>query len=140
VAVIVSPIFAYPNGLRFHVNAFPNSTPKDPERFFAAFADGVRADAEDRLRFTVEYPDGSSAANFRRSPARSGALPEHPVLFSHSAMGGYAPNAAYWLWPLPEDGLEWIVEWPYQGISETRTPLDGAAVRDAAARARDVWD
>jgi hypothetical protein len=139
VAVIVSPIFAYPNGLRFDVNAVPRTAPEDPEAFFYAF----RGDPEQQLRLAVEYPDGSTAASFRRSSVpdpHSGNPPEQPVLFAGSAHGGYAPKLLCWLWPLPEDGLDFVIEWPHQGIPATHAGLDGAAVRQAASEARDVWD
>ena len=36
--------------------------------------------------------------------------------------------------------LTFVCEWPAAGIVLTRTDLDAAPIRDAAARSRTLWD
>jgi hypothetical protein len=46
----------------------------------------------------------------------------------------------YWVWPLPPEGpLAFVCEWPIADIPETRTEIDSALLRDAAADAVIVW-
>jgi hypothetical protein len=42
--------------------------------------------------------------------------------------------------PIPPDGpLTIVVEWADQEIPETRTELDGTAIRAASAQAQEIW-
>ena len=55
--------------------------------------------------------------------------------------GGGSWMQRQWLWPLPADGtLELVVEWPAVGIELTRTPVETAPIREAAARAQVVFE
>jgi hypothetical protein len=46
----------------------------------------------------------------------------------------------YWVWPLPPEGsLAFVCEWPIADIPETRTEIDSALLRDAAADAAILW-
>jgi len=54
--------------------------------------------------------------------------------------GGGRWSQGYWVWPLPPEGpLAFVCEWPIADISETRTEIDSALLRDAAGDAVTVW-
>jgi hypothetical protein len=71
------------------------------------------------------------------------------IVGGHSGGGGsrdsggrwlYNQRFNYWLWPLhPEGPLALVCEWPIADIPETRTEIDSALVRNAAAETMDVW-
>ncbi|MGW8375538.1 ankyrin repeat domain-containing protein [Streptomyces sp. ODS28] len=54
--------------------------------------------------------------------------------------GGYSGRLGLHLSALPPEGpLTLVVEWPEEGLRETRTALDAGMLRAAAARAVEVW-
>jgi hypothetical protein len=71
-----------------------------------------------------------------RVPAETGG----PTLMPRGGGGGgLTYEFGYWLWPLPPAGpLRFACAWPDEGIEETTAELD-AAIRDAAARAVELW-
>jgi hypothetical protein len=92
-------------------------------RYLPSFAEG------DRLRLGVTTPAGQ--ARWLDAYASSSSKRE----------GHYRLEAAYWLTPLPVDGLLTLVcAWPEIGLPETQTDLilPDLAVRAAAAFA--LWD
>jgi hypothetical protein len=49
-------------------------------------------------------------------------------------------DQTFWVAPLPPEGpVVVVLTWPGFGIAETRTVLDGAAVRAAASSSRMLW-
>jgi hypothetical protein len=47
----------------------------------------------------------------------------------------------FWLWPLPPAGpVAFVVEWPSEGIAETRVEIDATLLREAAARSEVLWE
>jgi hypothetical protein len=82
------------------------------------------------------YPTGSRAvADHGPNEPSSG-----PTLVGRGGSGGgLSYELGYWLWPLPPAGpVRFACEWPDEGIKETTAALD-APIRDAAARAIELW-
>ena len=69
-------------------------------------------------------------------------VPDSPVLVPRGGGGGMRRwSESQWLWPLPPEGrFSFVCEWPALGIALTRTDVDAAPIRDAAARSRPLWD
>jgi hypothetical protein len=95
-------------------------------RFGVGFADGRKAVAGDR-RFGHRLPTGDAEREIVLSP-RNGS-------------GGRRRwTQTYWLWPLPPPGpLTFALSWPAEGIEETTVEVDSGPIREAAARAVELW-
>ncbi|WTW93585.1 ankyrin repeat domain-containing protein [Streptomycetaceae bacterium NBC_01309] len=95
------------------------------------------------LRFGLLLGDGRRVTTLDDDARTStpGGGPPRPILSAQPGMGGgYHYDIALHLSQLPpEGGLRLVVEWPDEGIPETATELDAAAVRAAAERAHEVW-
>ncbi len=89
-----------------------------------------------RFLLGVELSDGRRASS-RPAPRRDGDLVFHPA----SGSGGEASvEQTWWLSPLPPDGpLHFVVRCPDLGLGETKTELDGSAVRRAAEDVVTLW-
>ncbi|MFC6061026.1 hypothetical protein [Streptomyces ochraceiscleroticus] len=122
----------------------------DPWQLAAAEAAAEQGRHPDELlRFGVRFADGCVVTTVdEREDADEwpGPRPELPVLTLNEEGGGSSgenidSEYALWLWPLPPPQLfELAVEWPLLGVGLTFTPLDGAEIAAAAARARPFWD
>ena len=99
---------------------------------------------DDVLRFGIAYADGRKATVFDphpwwRDPERP-ATPDIVLMQRGGGGGGASWDFRFWAWPLPADGpLEFVAEWPAEGIELTRAAVDSAVVREAAARAVTLW-
>jgi hypothetical protein len=99
---------------------------------------------ERRLLLGLEYPDGrrgSTVEDIRwQGP---GATPEtDQLVIVHQGGGGgdTSVDQDYWVSPLPPDGpITVVLAWPAFGLPESRTELDGTAIREAATRSRELW-
>jgi hypothetical protein len=98
--------------------------------------------ADEILRFGVQLADGSKATTVGggRWPGPDQEASGR-MLTPHGGSGGGARwDMSFWLWPLPPPGaLVFAVEWPSEGIPETRVEIDASPVRDAAARSEELW-
>ncbi|GAA2616028.1 hypothetical protein [Paractinoplanes durhamensis] len=96
---------------------------------------------EDRLLLGIEYADGSRASTLHDT--RRDGPSEDPGLMIVSTSGGggdLTVDQEYWVSPLPPEGpVTVVLAWPSFGIPETRTVLDGAAIRAAAERSQLLW-
>jgi len=99
------------------------------------------------IRFGIQFSDGRKATNlsawlhFQR-PGGPDAPPEGPVLLAHRGGGGGGGHWQqwFWAWPLPPEGpLAFVCEWPLADIAETRSEIDSALLRDAAAEVVALW-
>jgi hypothetical protein len=95
------------------------------------------------FRFGVLFADGRRATHsgWRHQPLVPGRVGDGPVLQQRGGSGGqFHQQVGLQLWPLPPDGpLTLVVDWPEQGIAETRTELDGTELRAKAADAMEIW-
>ena len=100
------------------------------------------------LRYGIELSDGRKATNLNpgTGPGDWDTPPAGPILSAGAcgggrlAGGGARLHHGYWVWPLPPEGpLAFVCEWPIADIPETRTEIDSALLRDAAAEAIIVW-
>jgi len=130
VAVAVGGMTAYPTGVSFVVRVVRRTAPPD-DLFFRLHHPGPGG-----LRFGVELADGSRAFA-EHGPGEPG---RGPTLTSRGGGGGgLSYELGYWLWPLPPEGpLRFACAWPDEGIEETTAELE-APIREAAARAVELW-
>jgi hypothetical protein len=63
------------------------------------------------------------------------------VLWPHGSSGSNRGwRGEHWLWPLPPDGpLTFAFAWPDEGVAEATVLVDSAPIREAAARAVELW-
>ncbi|MGH3121290.1 MAG: hypothetical protein ACRDND_09755 [Streptosporangiaceae bacterium] len=93
------------------------------------------------FRFGVQLADGTKVIG-QHGPGPAGdADPDGPIL--RTFLGGGGPRSHFWrwwAWPLPPAGpLEFICEWPGNGIPETRTAIDAQLILDASGRSIQLW-
>src|SRR5215470_14446456 len=105
---------------------------------------GIEIPLPERLLLGIEYPDGRRASALQHMPMPGpGAVAdgEQLVLVHQSGSGDeQSVDRTYWAAPLPDDGpVAFVLAWPGFGMPESRTVLDGAAIRAAAARSRILW-
>ncbi|MDI2127105.1 ankyrin repeat domain-containing protein [Yinghuangia seranimata] len=92
------------------------------------------------LRCGLLFADGRRITTLDGQPYPGGSG-GRPTLSLRPGMGGghhYAVNLHLSRLP-PEGDLDLVVEWPDQGVPETHTGLDAAAVLAASRRAVEVW-
>jgi hypothetical protein len=99
---------------------------------------------DDVLRFGITYGDGRKATVFDPHPwwvdPAGRATPDIVLMQRGGGGGGSSWDFRFWAWPRPPEGpLEFVVEWPSEGIELTRAAVDSAVVRDASARAVTLW-
>ena len=138
---------AYTRGFEF---ALGLHTQEPRERRDCRIDDGLARRAPRRSSTTSCSASASPTQTAGRRPSsirvRGGGDPERPetpdiVLMQRGGGGGGASwDFRFWAWPLPPDGpLEFVAEWPSEGIELTRAEVDSAVVREAAARAVTLW-
>jgi hypothetical protein len=110
---------------------------------------GVEVPLEQRLLLGLEYPDGRRASTLQDmrmlglaslpDAEQSGA--ERLVLVQAGGGGGErSVDQTYWASPLPPEGpVTVVLSWPAFGMAESRTVIDGAAIRAAAGRSQRLW-
>lgn len=94
------------------------------------------------FRFGLRLADGTKVIGQHGGPRSAGdAEPDGPILRTYMAGGG--PRSSFWrwwAWPLPPAGpLEFVGEWPGNGIPETRTTIDAQLILDASGRSLRLW-
>jgi hypothetical protein len=130
VAVAVGEMAAYPSGVSFVVRVVLR-TPAHHDMFFR-----LHHPAPGGFRFGVELGDGRRVVA-DHGPQEPG---DGPMLCPRGGHGGgLSYELGYWLWPLPPDGpLRFACAWPDEGIEEATAELE-APIREAAARAVELW-
>jgi hypothetical protein len=92
-------------------------------------------------RIGLRLADGTRLGH--RPPHASPPEAERPSAYFTQLQGdggGLRSSSSWWLHPLPDgDELEVVVEWQHQGVPETSTALDLAALRAAAAQEEVLW-
>lgn len=95
----------------------------------------------ERLRFGIQFADGSKATNLHFSHVEPGETPAGPVLNEGGGGGGGRRwDHDYWVWPLPVPGsLAFACEWPALMIQFTRVEIDAGRILEAVPRAQVLW-
>lgn len=145
VALLVHSGRAYPNGFEFAF-ALVTREARHGRRHDPMMAwHGIPQDeglTDDVLRFGIELADGRKATVFdRQRPFEQDAPAPAAVLQQRGGGGGgNGWEFRFWAWPLPPAGpLAFVVEWPSEGIPLTRAEIETEPIRDAAARAEELW-
>ena len=126
----------WPDGVSFGLHVLRRWAPPLPRPGF-----GFPPEHDDwSFRFGVKFSDGRIAI----APKRLTPPPpdEDGVLLRQQSGGGgqHFRQYDFYLWPLPPRGrLTLVLDWPLEGIIETRTEFDAGEIRSAAARAVVVW-
>ena len=105
---------------------------------------GRQISLEDRLLLGIEYPDGRRASTLQdgRAPGPTAEVDDDQLVIAYQGgSGGEASvDQTYWVAPLPPDGpVAVLMRWPTFGMAESRTVLDGAALRAAGRRSHVLW-
>lgn len=142
--VALERLRCWPDGVVLDIAVFRRRASRDrgPGSAFTHHPD--RRPQPGGLRFGVLYADGRRATNLDRPERPARQRPDEdgrPVLVPRGGSGGqFHYRHEVYLAPLPPEGvLTVVVEWPDQGVPETRVELDATAVRAAAGAAQEVW-
>ena len=144
VAVAVGSVRAYPNGFEFTLQTRLRHEDEDgplvgdPLERHGRWRGQVPGDV---LRLGVLYADGRRAATTGGRWPGEDSDPERLVLVQGGG-GGSARrwDGDFWVHPLPPEGPgPFVASWLRPGVSEASAELDGAAIREAAARAVILW-
>lgn len=105
---------------------------------------GVEIPLEDRLLLGLEYADGRRASTLQdvRMLGPAGAPDDQALVLAQQGGGGgdQSVDQRYWVSPLPPDGpVTFVLAWPAFGFPESRTVVDGSAIRAAADRSELLW-
>jgi hypothetical protein len=105
---------------------------------------GVDVPLENRLLLGVEYANGDRASNLEdmRLPGQETEDDERRLILSHHGGGGgdLTVDQSYWVSPLPPEGpVTFVLSWPGFGMPESRTEIDSAPIRAAAAQSVQLW-
>lgn len=94
-----------------------------------------------RLRFGIQFADGSKATNLQVSLGGPDEEPAGPILMGGGGGGGGRRwDQDYWVWPLPPAGqLAFVCEWPAYGIPFTRVEIEAERIFESAPRAEVLW-
>jgi hypothetical protein len=145
-AVAVVNLVAFPTGVLFHVLIRSRGPEIGREMHLGRLRHlrgGHEAAPADLLRLGVLFSDGRKATNLMHPDlGLADQPPAQPVLIERSGGGGNGSwSQSYWLWPLPPEGpLEFVCEWPSQGVAESRVSADAAPIRAAAQEAVILWE
>lgn len=153
VAVLLSHIDVFPTGCSIRVRASmvrPDGMSEEDwqdrlHREVHGRHFGGRGEREGQLRFGVDLGDGGWAVTDQWRGQHEDS-PDGPVLqqrggSSGGGRGEFNHNRNLWLWPLPPPRpFDLVLAWQDQGVEETRVELDGAAIVEAAADSRPLFD
>jgi hypothetical protein len=139
--VALTHLDVFPNGFRINLVLL-----LDPRRVQEPQARAPRAPMMLMPRIGVRFADGrvggrSAMPGRLDVPKDEEGLPTQPFVgFSGGGGGTGGWRFGGWVYPLPPDGpLEIFVALPGPDTHESRTVVEGSAVRAAAERARTIW-
>lgn len=151
--LVLGGLEVYPQGLAYRVDMFlrPGTEPREGDALgHGAFGEvprvgwllgsGVKVGASaDFMGFMAMPEEVIPEEDVPPQEPR----PDRPSLADAGfSWGGLRGHLGHWLWPLP-DGDVWtlVCQWDARDIPETRTMIDGAAVRAAAAQSPgELWE
>ncbi|MFI8215883.1 ankyrin repeat domain-containing protein [Streptomyces sp. NPDC085932] len=104
------------------------------------FSDGRRVTSLDgTVDRRVEFTGAQGELRVGSTPQAVGLIPLDPGL-QPTRRSLFKTDVDLYLAELPPAGeAQLVVEWPDEGIAETRAPVDAAALHAASARAVEVW-
>lgn len=146
-AVQLEGLSVYPNGFAINVLVLMNPHLERTGPGMAMFAGGGTDPFQRFPRIGVRFADGRTAGRnspglgLQGTPKDEDGFPTEPVLsFTGGGGGSRGYHFGVWVHPLPPDGpLEIYLSLPGASDHETKTTLDGTAVRAAADHATVVW-
>jgi hypothetical protein len=105
---------------------------------------GLEIPLKDRLLLGIEYSDGRRASNLQdlRMQGPGAVLDDAQLVLVQQGGGGddQSVDQTFWVAPLPPEGpVTVVLAWPSFGMPESRTVLDGTALRAAASRSQLLW-
>lgn len=137
VAVWVAEALAYPAGVAFGlviVRRYGSSPDRRHRPWF------LPPGESDGPRFVIGFTDGRRTVMGWPSVHGDDGTPD--IVLTHTGGGGSDRRwmGRMWLWPLPPAGpLTLAFVWPELEVPETTVEIDSAPIRDAAARAVELW-
>ncbi|MER7172717.1 ankyrin repeat domain-containing protein [Streptomyces mesophilus] len=145
--VIVTGWSVWPGSVTLHLSVFRRTrwqssgrARKSGLRVGVLLADGRRVTSLDGMGTRdVWYTDGEGRRQHASSPQAFGLIPLDPGMQSSRRSLFKTDVDLYLPELLPPGETQLVVEWPDEEIPETRTAVDTAALRDAAAQAVEVW-
>lgn len=143
VAVAVIGLWAFTVGFEFVVGVgMRDEIPGQSVASFLAEVDDEPLDDDEFCRLGIQFSTGEKAANTELRAAREGKSGMRgPIMRVRAGGGGLVSREwRYWVSPLPPPGpLAFVIEWPYFGISESRTETDAQPILDAASKSIVLW-
>ena len=149
VAVVVSHARVFQNGVEIVIDRRSrrgDRTRREWEALQWSSHASFPGNGPDRLRYGMALGDGQHLLlDMPAWPGGEDDMDAHSLIAAGGGGSGgpdYTVNLdGMWLWPLPPEGpLEIVMQWPGEGIPESRVVLDGGALRARAAESRKVWE
>jgi hypothetical protein len=146
VAVILTGLIVYPNGLVLQVDVYARNGLSllglwgGPEMTAAyRVLEGEPAADINPFHLSVTYSDGRVARPY--NAWATGERTQPPFLAMQGGSGGSEEyNMKYWLHPLPLEGdLEFHCSWDSEGVTDSLLRIEGDPLREAAQRAHRLW-
>ena len=146
--VTVGALTAYSTGFEFEYivrvreEKFGELLP-ETHRWHRRVGDGEEL-PDELFRFGIEFADGSRVTTLESRPPSDLAAEDArgPAMVPRGGGGSFERWVGqWWVWPLPPGGLmAFVCEWPAAGIGLTCVEFDASRLREAATRARILWE
>jgi hypothetical protein len=145
--VVVTGWSVWPRSVTLHLSVFRKARRQsgDPRRQSGLrvgllFSDGRRVTSLDgTVMRGIEFTDSEGRTRQAATEQAVGLIPLDPGLH-HSRRSLFKTDVDLYLPELPPPGdTQLVIEWPDEGVPETRTPVDTAALLAASHRAHEVW-
>ncbi|EPH45169.1 ankyrin repeat domain-containing protein [Streptomyces aurantiacus] len=147
VRVVMTGWSLWPRSATLHLSVFrttrwrsADSTRQSGLRVGLLFSDGRRVTSLDaKEQRLLQWTGSDGRAHSTVTGQAVGLIPLDPGL-DNSRRSTFKTDVDLYLAELPPPGIaHLVVEWPDEGVAETRTPIDTAALHAAAAQAVEVW-
>ena len=140
-AVFVSGMRAFRNGVEFAVEVRARNSATDPDR--VNLGDGVLGEerGDDRLLLGVEFADGRWCTNVGGYDFDADDTADRLQLWAdEGSADARTAYESYFLSPLPPPGdLRIVCGWPRRSLPETVTTVPAETILEGSRRARELW-